>query len=379
MITMLRCSLDPDLPNRSVSGAVFQELPKGFSKAVLSTGRAAIAHLLRVLELKAEDVVLCPAYIAEGVIQPIRNSGIKVEFYRLLPDMTVDLSSVTEILARVPNARLLIALHPFGFEAPLKELRSILHSKGVLLLSDCAQALYSRNRENKLLGSEGDFSLFSLNKFLPVADGAVLLSHRSDIDVSPSFVEESDDQAVEYYVQHLQTDRKIREMALGQNCEELLKATGREYDSYYTRINNDLAPRRLSAYSERVLSQLDHSEVCAVRRRNAELLYQGLKNPVFHVIFPNLPSGVVPFCVPAQVPEGSRDLILTHLLRHGVLLSTLQDRWDFIPSDRKSEFAVENAFMRRNVLLPINEFLSADDMRYLVKTLNAVRVPGGSR
>src|SRR3546814_7368964 len=69
---------------------------------------------------------------------------------------------------------------------------------------------------------------------------------------------------------------------------------------------------------------------------------------LFRSVYPALPPGVAPFCIPERVPAARRDEILEQLFARGIVLSTLQDKWDFIPEGRQAHFTVEAAFLQRS-------------------------------
>jgi hypothetical protein len=54
-----------------------------------------------------------------------------------------------------------------------------------------------------------------------------------------------------------------------------------------------------------------------------------------------------------------------------VLLSTLVDKWNFVPEGKSDFFSIETAFIQEHVLVPVNEFLTDHDMSNIVTELNS--------
>ena len=61
----------------------------GATACRLATGRSVLLYLIHRLPPSCARTVLLPAYVAEGVIQPVRVAGFEIVFYRLQPDLHV--------------------------------------------------------------------------------------------------------------------------------------------------------------------------------------------------------------------------------------------------------------------------------------------------
>jgi hypothetical protein len=373
MITMLRTR--PDLPAR-VGLGVSTVLPAFCSHVVVDTGRAAIAHLLRCLGIGPGSGVLVPAVVAEGVIQPLRWVGATPCFYRLGADLGPDPADVARCLDRHPDIRLMVIVSPCGFPIAMAPIVPLLTRFGVPLLIDCAQALASRDDAGNWMAAAGDFALYSLNKFLPVTDGAILLSHRPDVDVSlaGSALLPPSATTLAHYEAHLRLNAAILDSASPAEAGRLLDLTGAAYDRYYAGIMGDDGPRRISDESRAGMDTADLAWLISRRRRHADAILRHLNHPALRPLFNTLPTGVVPFAVPALVPSGCRPAVLAALWEQGVLLSTLSDRWDFVPPDAAGDFTWERTFLDRNVLIPVNEGLSDEQVTMMVTTMNQLPI-----
>jgi dTDP-4-amino-4,6-dideoxygalactose transaminase len=340
----------------------------------LATGRSALFHLTGRLPDDSIRAVLLPAYVAEGVIQPFVRAKFDILFYRLQPDLRPCAEDVVELLKKTKGRVLFVLVHYFGFSARSEELSAALAMYRPVILEDFAHALFSTLPDGTPLSADAELSLFSLNKFLPVVDGAFLYSTRSDIDL---FLEEEQLpelplQARRDYSDHLRAARDFRACDDMASARSLLAGVGRTYERYYEEISTDLEPRRQSDEGQRVARLFPCGSLIRKRIANSRIFYRDLEAKSLRPVHPDLPEGVVPFCIPARVPAGNRSRILDDLLARGILLSTLQDKWNFVPAKDAARYAVETAFMEEHVLIPVSENISPESMAHMVAQLNSV-------
>jgi len=345
----------------------------GASTCRLATGRSALLHLIHRLPASCTNTVLLPTYVAEGVIQPFREAGFEMVFYRLQPDLSPMVEDVAALLQQAGGQAVFVLVHYFGFSACSEPLSSVLLRHDAIVVDDLAHAPFTAGANGRLLGEGAELALYSLNKFLPVVDGAILLSRHPDIDVAVGETElpELPQAAQAAYREHLQAAAQLA-ASRPDAAQSWLQVLGETYERYYTVVNSDLSPHRQSAASRQLESAFPYRQLIEQRQAHSRVLYQELKSPSFDLVYPTLPDGVVPFCIPARVPAERRGEMIEQLFARGILLSTLQDKWDFIPADRRAHFAIEAAFLREHVLIPVSEFISADAMWYMVEQLNLV-------
>jgi len=370
MIHLLR-RVDPaSLPPVS-GGGVKKWTPPCSSACFASTGRSLVASLVGRLGLSSDHTCLIPAYVPEGVIQPLRMSGVRVGFYRVDHRLFADPEGLRCQVEEDPSVRLVVLIHPFGFEQPIRPVRAMLSGRGIAILEDCAQALLSSTEAGDMLGQEGDFSLFSFNKFLPVPDGAILQSHCRGTSVDCGKLPRGPGEwreSILAYEEHLRLNYAL--LTSASPDRDLLEETGEAYERYYAFVNRELG---LFAPSDLTLDRLRRFEprgMAEARRGNCALLYAGLKQSTFRFVYPHWDYRTVPMAVPVLVEPGQRERIADRLFERNILLSTLVDKWNFIPPGRESEFPAESEFMASHLLVPVSEFLSPAEMEYVISAMN---------
>lgn len=138
-----------------------------------TSGRAAIALALRMLEIGPGDKVLVPTYHCPTMIAPVVEIGAQPMFYPITASGEVDV----EWLRRAPlaGARAVLAVHYFGFPQPMSRLRTFCDAHRMALIEDCAHAFFGVC-EGLAVGSWGDLAIASLPKFFPVPEGGLIAS-----------------------------------------------------------------------------------------------------------------------------------------------------------------------------------------------------------
>ncbi|MCJ7805299.1 DegT/DnrJ/EryC1/StrS family aminotransferase [Patescibacteria group bacterium] len=134
-----------------------------------------------MLNLTKRNIVLVPAYSCGDEIAPFVASGCRIKAYRVHPEtLQVDKKDIEQKLDQ--NVSAVLITHYFGF--PQKEIeiiKKICGERGVVLIEDCAHA-FAGGFKNIPLGAFGDFSIFSLRKFLPIPHGGALVINNTKIN-----------------------------------------------------------------------------------------------------------------------------------------------------------------------------------------------------
>ena len=135
-------------------------------------GRNAIYAACRIVNLTKEDEVLVPAWICDEALQPFRIIGCKLSFYLTVPTtFEVDLDSIKDQITH--RTKLIHIVNHFGHSQPWEEIQQNLRIFDIPILEDNAYSLFS-SYQGKMLGSFGNFSVFSLRKSLSLIDGGML-------------------------------------------------------------------------------------------------------------------------------------------------------------------------------------------------------------
>jgi dTDP-4-amino-4,6-dideoxygalactose transaminase len=158
-----------------------QESKKNCYSPLLFTqsARSAWKFILQHFAVKEPYKILLPPYIGitdregSGIFDPVRETKTPFDFYLLDKKLGVDLVFLEKMLAG-GQYKILMLAHYFGFcRTDLKKLKMLCDQNGVILVEDCAHAL-GLHQGISQLGAIGDFSVYSLHKFLPMEKGGIL-------------------------------------------------------------------------------------------------------------------------------------------------------------------------------------------------------------
>ena len=136
-----------------------------------TSGRAALLAGLTALGIGPGDEVLLPAYLCESVVTPVETVGAAAGLLPGRSSFEVDLAALEAAIT--PKTRAVVLIHYLGFPGPVQEVRALCQQRGLVLIEDCAHALFSRLGDRPL-GTFGDLAIFSPWKSLPLPDGGLL-------------------------------------------------------------------------------------------------------------------------------------------------------------------------------------------------------------
>jgi len=208
---------------------------------VTATGRQALYLMARELRCRR---VLLPGFVPDGLVLPFARAGWDVQFYRLMPTLAPDLS---DLFGRIGAQCLVVVIHYFGVIVDTAAIVQRAHLYDSLLLEDCAHALLHRP-------VAAHFALYSLNKFLPVTDGAVLTASDSYSHILVKHDRapwpEMPDDARMAYIAHLRNNEQLAERGPGETTVRLAQQSADAYYHYYGIMGHKLEPMRPSAEAD---------------------------------------------------------------------------------------------------------------------------------
>lgn len=324
------------------------------SECRVATGRSAINHLISKL---SPHTVLMPAYVPDGVIIPFQRMGVPIKFYKLRDDLRPDLDHLQKIITR---GSLVIVIHYFGFLTEIGALREIVSNAKGILFEDCAHAPFAT-------APQADVALWSLNKFLPVVDGAILRSRRRNIDVNCPEHPSLPPHVMAAYHQHLDLNSHLA-LADPQQAVDIEHESRLAYEVYYKYISQNLGLHSQSAESKCIVANTDLAGIEEARSYNSLTYYKNI--PICYRFRVNSP--IAPFAFPIIVrPPLNCEHVFERLMEVGVLPSRMIDKWDHLPKS-DDRFENEHIFMDQHLLLPVGEEVTLDHIRKISVCLKEI-------
>ncbi|MCE9614625.1 MAG: DegT/DnrJ/EryC1/StrS family aminotransferase [Lentisphaerae bacterium] len=367
-------------------GTPFQPLetwPQLQGRRVIGTyrGRSAAALACRLLGVGEGQEVLFPSYNCGTELDAVLHSGARVVAYRVSRRCEIDLE---DLMARKSSrTRAVYVIHYFGWEQPMAELRRWCDDSGLLLLEDCALALFSSGPSNSV-GRAGDASIFSLSKTLGSWHGGLLSMSGSSVVREPNLVSPG--------IQTLWTEFRTSLRPLVYTGLERLRIYGplisvrgrlrkcrdigaqdAEFPpmpkSYYFNPDAD-ADRSLHTRIRALAGAASPDAVLNRRRANYARLAKTIEgHPGVEALYPELPRGVCPLHFPIRV--SNRDALVREFEIRGVPAIAWWKGFHLGAIDW-ANFA-EACQLKRDILcLPVHQGLDGEHVEHICSAISDV-------
>ncbi|MBC5991604.1 DegT/DnrJ/EryC1/StrS family aminotransferase [Pontibacter cellulosilyticus] len=194
---------------------------KSLSRTLLFTSSARVAwgHLLKAINIQPPYCVLLPSYIGfteregSGVFDPISETNTLFKFYPLDEKLAVDFDKFDEML-QSEYVKVALVIHYFGIcQNDVIKISELCKKNDVLLVEDCAHA-FQLGLANQKLGIVGDFSFYSLHKYLATNSGGILQVNNPIYQLAEVSEEQQIDESVlkQYIITDIQAVADIRKV-----------------------------------------------------------------------------------------------------------------------------------------------------------------------
>ena len=248
------------------------------------SGRTAIEAVLK--KMPQARTALLPSYCCDSMIDPFRRAGISCSFFDVSykDRLTVDLSG--------KKADILLWCNYFGFKNQMP------YFDGVII-EDITHSLFSAESHH----SDSDYLVASVRKWEPICCGGYC-SVDAELEQPPlSFL---DDKVAAMkmkseYLKDLDAEKKPIFLSAFKTSNEWL---AENYSSL-----------AIDAYSKEYISNVDMVAQREIRRRNARILYEGLRNKIEFMFDEELID--CPLFVPMIIRE-KRDEIRRYLAENNI-------------------------------------------------------------
>ena len=324
-----------------------------------SMGRTAYIVGLRSLGLSSGAKILLPALCCKALVTATETVGAIPVFYDVRDDLSPDLEELEE---KADNASALVIIHYFGFPQRMEELLDFCSRTNILMIEDCAHALYSR-LEDRSLGSFGTFSFFSIRKFLPVPCGGMLVFN--DVDNLPL-----DNLPRSWRYEILSTARHLLRYAENRiqfsPRTALLKWEGLRRT--VARSDAEASPKLIASarLSQKVFFNSEAHAIVARRRRNFQFLLDTTEDLAPHNLLHSwLEEGVNPMGFP--LITRNRSTFIKQMLREKIIARPV---WPELPEGvDESAYPIASGMGRRLLYVPIHQDLKQTELIHIGNVL----------
>lgn len=285
-----------------------------------TSGRASIALALEHANISPGDEILIPAYHCEAMVAPAKWRQAKIVFYRIKPDTKADVEDIQRKITH--KMRAILVTHYFGFEQDLQVIRQICDKYDLILIEDCAHAMFGLSSE-QAIGTTGDYAIGSSMKFLPMYEGGLLSSTKhnlSNIKLSSPSIKFQIKSIINTFEVSIQYKRfgimgylLRRLLGLKDNIWNTLKKTrpnnnlkgiGPSSSEGGFGLDEEWIHKGASYFSRRVANSAPLETVIQLRRKHYQKMLLALSDvPNIKILFQVLPHHTVPWVFPVYVNQ----------------------------------------------------------------------------
>lgn len=342
-----------------------------------ASGRAGLFHIVKSLALSEGSIILLPAYNCGVEVEAILRAGCKVDFYRVGTDLSIDLENLHKKITT--NTRAIVAVHYFGFPQELSNLKQICRRRDIVLIEDCAHALYSQDEQGCWLGTKADYGLFSMRKTVFMPNGGAVRVNRKGFVLPDKGKHYFDLSILKSTVKSALENETSKPGPLADVSQRLLDLYRQKSGVNAAASDNPVDDQRwyydvaaygyehdISAISLACAGGMPFQNIISQRRENYAAL-EKLLAPRFgdQFVYPALAPGVCPLCFPLFVEQ--RDELALRMTANNVL--------PFVFGRLPHPLLQETVFPELKTIagsiigLPVHQQLTEQDMSVVADTL----------
>lgn len=372
-------------------------------------GANAVYQAIKYLHIGVNDHVLMPSFHCGVEVEAVLKAKTNVHFYKMKENLEVDLQDLEGRIG--PDTKAIFVIHYFGFPQKMDEIKRLCQKYKLLLIEDCAHALYSRYKkvdssvilrslhevkETKnlarsfadaqddslsYLGSFGDVSIFSLQKSLPICDGGALL-----INQTKGMWKERPSQPNLMTTLRGMTLLRIEHIKMftaplyglidflvvkpARFVLKIVKKSGSRSlqvsvpSSAYFDLSQ--SSKGMSAFSRKIADSVEAESLVKIRRKNYQYLVEAIKNVNgVQILFPSLAVGVCPLFLPIKVSD--RGILKNRLEKAGVKTFIFGE---FLHQNLERGFdPLAEAWSRHILCLPVHQDLTQARLDFIARCL----------
>lgn len=284
----------------------------------LTNARTAIYHALNIEGIGTDSKVLTPSLLCGSMTSPTLATGATPDFYKINEDLSINTEDLISRITKKTKA--IIVTHYFGFpQNKIHRIRSVCDESGIILIEDCAHALYG-----DFAGTHGHYAVGSIQKFLPVLDGGMLISDNEplpiDLDIrNPRYEAKIAHNTIEKFLgDRGQTARREPDVDKESAADTITLVMNAGTD-----LDMDSINRKMSIASSLICKFVSHGTIQKKRRANYTQLADALDQvPGCRLPYRDLPEDIVPYVLPVIVERA--DPTYQDIRRQGVYIQ----RWE---------------------------------------------------
>ncbi len=320
-------------------------MPKEYS--FLSTCRSAIDMCLKQINAN-KKIALLPSFTCHAVVEPFIKNEYLVIPYKIKKNFEIDIEALLNQLEVIKPTVVLVHDY-FGINTNRNINCSIIEreckKKSIHIIVDRTQSMFSTYKQ-----LQGEFYVGSIRKWLGIPDGAFV-----NIQLN---IQEEDKQLIDSKCKAMIYKNNYIEENIG-NKEILLK----QYNEAEKILDSRRHIYKMSTLSQKIISNTSFDYLREVRRRNYELLSNGISEDDFIKIpYKKLCKNEVPFYFPIFI-QRKRAELQKYLAKNNVYATVIWACPDIFIEKIDN---ISNQIYKEILCIPCDQRYTEEDMKYIV-------------
>lgn len=346
-----------DFPLNYGPNTYFEKISKYKSHCVyLRSGREAISLIIESLMLTQSDTVLLPAYCCRSMDDPFILKGVKVEYYRLNEDLSVNIKYLTDCIVHT-TPRLIMTMNYYGFTDTGNCVDTIKKNHpSITIIEDFSHCLFTFDQN---FNPNVDYYFASIRKSIGIFDGGICMSNHF---VDSSIIRQQETLFTSKRVQssHL---KALYQYSYDQELKNKSKSLFREAENNLDEYNGEIY--RISETSLTVIRNTDVELYKYAREENYQHLYKCIKNITgIEILFAPTIKNHSPFAMPILFKE--RETVQTILGDTGIYAPVL---WT-IKNKAKVTCPISKKISENMLAIPIDQRFDYWDIEEIGERIN---------
>lgn len=291
--------------------------------------------------------VMMPSYCCASMLDPFQKAGINICFY------PVEYHEMLQIMVDIPeDVDCLYWCNYFGFNIKMPNMQEFIN-RGGIVIEDITHSLFSRDIYNK----QSCYLVASIRKWVPILYGGYCSSLRKKLINKPK-------KKPEYKILTIKEEAMIekKEYLEGKNFSKELFLE--KYRCCNEWLSQNYMDCMIDTKSYSIIKHVDQEKHISQRKKNASILYEGLKNnPDMTMIF-DISDMECPLFVPVFVLNGKRDFFRKKLIENDIYCPV---HWP-----KPLESCKSNLY-EAELSLVCDQRYDEEDMRRIIDVLNTDR------
>ncbi|MBC3765774.1 DegT/DnrJ/EryC1/StrS family aminotransferase [Neptunicella marina] len=324
-------------------------------------GRGALGIVGQQLKYNdRKNVILIPAYHCPALVEPFIWLNYEIRFYPLNPDLSVDIEQFNALAQ--DDVTHCIVVRFFGFSQNIEALKSSAKTHNLLVIEDCAHALFDILLPQSETPADSDAQIASINKLLPSIDGGVIHFPKVRLPKLPCYSLGEECKGLMHSIGLMPFINKIRQLFRRKTSEPAeLFATHVKANKLKYFSPDDMTSGGYR-HTQWLLDYCDINRIKVKRSENFNYLVGQLKNSTIgHPLFEQL-SDNTPYVVPFLLNDKK---YFTALRKQGIQVL----RWEEVA---KSDCRISQDYRERLVQLPCHQSLRQNDLDEIVLQIRAL-------